>query len=113
MFKIIKRTLSLANISGMVWINEIRKLSYINIFSGMSMKKCIFDVQLSNGQSSEMMRENNMNYNRFDNWTERVTIINILSLIKVLSNYMGFISLDGAIRSSFNFENPFIINNIL
>lgn len=79
----------------------------------MSMQERIGYIKLSNWPFRHSgKRKDNPNCGWFDDWTERLVIINSRLLHKPFSNQPSFVTLNISISFPFNPETPFIAHNI-
>ena len=87
MFEAIEGLVKLADKVGMLIVNKPPWLLHVDILKKVAMKKGIGDVQLSYGLVKlNRQSENNTDGSRLDYWTEGLSIINAILLIKSFGN---------------------------
>ena len=95
-------------------IHKSLRLLHKDIFIESTVQKGIGDIELLdvlvklNSESKDKLDSS-----WFNHWTECLSVVNAISLIKSFSHKTRFKSVDSAIRFSFNFINLFIADKVL
>lgn len=98
---------------GFLWINETRRLLQVYSLVKITMKKGVFNIQLTERPSVGYgMRENHPYSGELDNRAKGIMIVNPGLLVKSFSDETSLVACDGTNMITLDAVDPFAINNI-
>lgn len=84
-----------ANMTRFLWINETMRPTYVDSLIKITMKKNIFNIQLTKRWFiGESKKKNHPNSSEFDNWAECFMVINSRLLMKAFVYQTGLVASD-------------------
>ena len=113
LFEAIKSFLQQTNMIREARINVPRRLFHTDLFSNMTIEKCILDIKLAKrpviGHSK---RKDNTNSGSLDDRAKSVSVVKTRYLCIALGNKAGFKALDRSIEQILGLKHPFGTYNV-